>query len=76
MAPGPAALALLLLCAGAHGFGILPSKSLDHQEITERAILETAVEVCRALAQAEQAPFNAPVRTLSELLESQMWALM
>lgn len=63
MSAGSAALLLLLLCAGADGFGILPSDSLNHQEITEAAILEKTVEVCRALAQAEGTDFSAPVRT-------------
>lgn len=73
MSPGPAALVLLLLCAGADGFGIVPSKSLNHQEITQRALLEKAVEVCRALAQAEGTNFNAPVRTLCNVFISEMW---
>lgn len=59
------AIVLLLLCAGADGFGIVPSDSLNHQQITERAILERTVEVCRALALAEGTDFNAPVRILS-----------
>lgn len=73
MSPGPAALVLLLLCAGADGFGIVPSDSLNHQEITETALLEKTVEVCRALAQAEGTNFNAPVGTLSNVLNSEMW---
>lgn len=62
MSAGPAALVLLLLCSGADGFGIVPSDSLNHQEITETALLKKAVDVCRALAQAEESTFNAPVR--------------
>lgn len=73
MSPGPAALVLLLLCSGADGFGIVPSDSLNHQEITETALLRKAVEVCRALAQAEESNFNAPVRDLSPVLTSEMW---
>lgn len=73
MSPGPAALVLLLLCTRADGFGIVPSDSLTHQEITQRALLEKAVDVCRALAQAEGTNFNAPVRTLSNVLNSEMW---
>lgn len=61
MSSGSAAIVLLLLCAGADGFGIVPSDSLNHQEITERAILNRTVEVCRALALAEGADFSAPV---------------
>lgn len=63
MSAGSAAFLLLLLCAGADGFGIVPSDSLNHQEITEAAILEKTVEVCRALAQAEGTDFSTPVRT-------------
>lgn len=67
MSSGSAAIVLLLLVlfAGADGFGIVPSDSLNHQEISERAILERTVEVCRALALAEGTDFNAPVRILS-----------
>ncbi|TWW75015.1 von Willebrand factor A domain-containing protein 7 [Takifugu flavidus] len=60
MSSGSAAIVLLLLCAGADGFGIVPSDSLNHQEITERAILDRTVEVCRALALAEGTDFTAP----------------
>lgn len=55
-------LCFLLLHTGAHGFGILPGKSLDHMEITERAILNTTVQVCRALAQAEGTDFTVPAQ--------------
>lgn len=53
---------LLLLCARAQAFAILPGNSLNHQEITERAILDMTVQVCRSLAQAEGTDFTAPVR--------------
>lgn len=56
-----AALCLLLLHTGAHGFGILPGKALDHLEITESAILNATVQACHALAQAEGAGFTFPV---------------
>lgn len=57
-----AALCLLLLNTGAQGFGILPGSSLSHLEITEKAILNATVQVCRALAQAEGTDFTVPVR--------------
>lgn len=65
MASGWAVPCLLLvhLLTGAHGFGILLGKSKSHMEITEEAILNTTVQVCRALAQAEGAVFTLPVRT-------------
>ncbi|XP_023272377.1 von Willebrand factor A domain-containing protein 7-like [Seriola lalandi dorsalis] len=53
-------LCLLLLHTGAHGFGILPGKALDHLEITENAILNSTVQVCRALAHAEGTDFTFP----------------
>ncbi|XP_071362021.1 von Willebrand factor A domain-containing protein 7-like [Trachinotus anak] len=55
-----AVLCLLLLHTGAHGFEILPGRALDHLEITESAILNTTVQVCRALAQAEGTDFIFP----------------
>ncbi|XP_059208298.1 von Willebrand factor A domain-containing protein 7-like [Centropristis striata] len=63
MSWGLAALCLLLLHAGALGFGILPGKSLSHLEITESAILNVTVEVCRALAKAEGTNFDPPPYT-------------
>lgn len=70
MSSGWAVPCLLLahLLAGAHGFGILPGKSMSHMEITETAILNTTVQVCRALAQAEGADFTLPVRTYFSLI--------
>lgn len=62
MSSGLVVLCLLLLLTGAQGFGILPGDSLNHLEITERAILDTAVQVCHALAQAEGTDFSFPVR--------------
>ncbi|XP_069395717.1 von Willebrand factor A domain-containing protein 7-like [Paralichthys olivaceus] len=60
MASELAVLCLLLLHSGAHGFGILPGKSQSHLEITESAILNVVVSVCRDLAQAEGADFTFP----------------
>ena len=68
MSSGLAVLCFLLLHIGAQGFGILPGESLNHLEITERAILNTAVQVCRALAQAEGTAFTPPVRIHLNLL--------
>lgn len=62
MSSGFAALCFLLLHTGALGFGILPGSSLSHQEITMMAILNSTVQVCRALAQAEGTDFTFPVR--------------
>lgn len=63
---GLAALCFLLLQTGACGFEILGwffrGKSLTHEDITERAILNTTVQVCRALALAEGKDFTFPVR--------------
>ncbi|XP_018547037.1 von Willebrand factor A domain-containing protein 7 [Lates calcarifer] len=61
---GLAALCFLLLQTGACGFEILGwffrGKSLTHEDITERAILNTTVQVCRALALAEGKDFTFP----------------
>lgn len=57
-------LLLAHLLSGAQGFGIFPGKSMSHMEITEKAILNTTVHVCRALAQAEGTVFTSPVRDL------------
>lgn len=64
MSSGLAVLCLLLLHlhTGAQGFAILLGKSLNHQEITESAILNTTVQVCHALAQADGTDFTFPVR--------------
>lgn len=62
MSSGLTALCLLFLHTGALGFKITPGKSLNHLEITERAILDVTVQVCRALAQAEGTDFTFPVR--------------
>ncbi|KAM8898612.1 von Willebrand factor A domain-containing protein 7-like isoform 1-T3 [Spinachia spinachia] len=60
MSSGVAALCVLLLHTGALGFGLLPGNSLSHQEITMMAILNSTVQVCRALAQAEGTDFTFP----------------
>ncbi|XP_076024338.1 von Willebrand factor A domain-containing protein 7-like [Genypterus blacodes] len=59
-----ATLCLLLLQTGAQGFGILPGKSLNHLEITEKAILKSAVQVCRSLALTEGTGFTTPPEPL------------
>ncbi|XP_070772872.1 von Willebrand factor A domain-containing protein 7-like [Enoplosus armatus] len=60
-----AVLCLQLLHTGALGFGILPGKSLNHLEITERAILNVTVQACRALAQDEGTDFTFPTQTFT-----------
>ncbi|KAI4814310.1 hypothetical protein KUCAC02_003510 [Chaenocephalus aceratus] len=60
MSPWLAAFGLLLLIPGALGFAILPGESLNHLEITERAILNATVQACRELAKAEGADFTFP----------------
>ncbi|XP_060942362.1 von Willebrand factor A domain-containing protein 7-like [Limanda limanda] len=56
-----AALCLVLLQTWAHGFGIFGGDSLNHQEITESAILETTLDVCRAVVQAAGKKFTPPI---------------
>ncbi|XP_029375800.1 von Willebrand factor A domain-containing protein 7-like isoform X2 [Echeneis naucrates] len=53
-------LCFLLLHTGSLGFGILPGDALNHLEITENAILNATVQVCRSLAQAEGTDFTFP----------------
>ncbi|XP_078121619.1 von Willebrand factor A domain-containing protein 7-like isoform X2 [Sander vitreus] len=62
MSSGLTALCLLFLHTGALGFKITPGKSLNHLEITERAILDVTVQVCHALAQAEGTDFTFPAQ--------------
>ncbi|XP_041864762.1 uncharacterized protein LOC121654612 [Melanotaenia boesemani] len=57
---GLAALCLLLLQTGAVGFSILAGESFNHQQITERAILNVTVQTCHALALAEGKTFIFP----------------
>ncbi|XP_015250353.1 PREDICTED: von Willebrand factor A domain-containing protein 7-like [Cyprinodon variegatus] len=52
----------LFLHIGPQAFEILPGDSLNHQEITERAILNATVQTCRALAVAEGVNFNFPAQ--------------
>ncbi|XP_065819286.1 von Willebrand factor A domain-containing protein 7-like [Labrus bergylta] len=58
-------LSLLILHTRTHGFGILPGDSLNHLEITERAILNVTVQVCHDLAAAEGADFTFPLKPFS-----------
>ncbi|XP_019752414.1 von Willebrand factor A domain-containing protein 7-like isoform X1 [Hippocampus comes] len=60
MSPVSGLLGVLLLASAARGFGILPGNSRSHQEITEEAILNVTVQVCRALAEAEGNDFALP----------------
>ncbi|XP_014832923.1 PREDICTED: von Willebrand factor A domain-containing protein 7-like [Poecilia mexicana] len=57
-----AVLCFLLLHIGAQAFEILPGDSLNHQEITEQAILNATVQACRSLAQTEGTSFNNPAQ--------------
>ncbi|KAM4547585.1 von Willebrand factor A domain-containing protein 7-like [Fundulus diaphanus] len=54
---GFAMLCFLLVQTGVHGFGIFNGESLSHQVITERAILNVTVQVCRSLALSEGRDF-------------------
>ncbi|XP_060942356.1 von Willebrand factor A domain-containing protein 7-like [Limanda limanda] len=56
-----AALCLVLLQTGAHAFRIDGGDSLNHQEITESAILEITLDVCRAVVQAAGKKFTPPI---------------
>lgn len=70
-------LLLVHLLSGAHGFGILLGKSMSHMEITEKAILNTTVHVCRALAQAEGTAFTSPVSArFSRDQERFLWSVL
>ncbi|XP_014910268.1 von Willebrand factor A domain-containing protein 7-like [Poecilia latipinna] len=57
-----AVLCFILLHIGAQAFEILPGDSLNHQEITEQAILNATVQACRSLAQTEGTSFNNPAQ--------------
>ncbi|XP_060942361.1 von Willebrand factor A domain-containing protein 7-like [Limanda limanda] len=50
-----AALCLVLLQTGAHGFGI-DGSSMNHQEITESAILQTTLGICQEAAGQQFTP--------------------
>ncbi|KAM4547257.1 von Willebrand factor A domain-containing protein 7-like [Fundulus diaphanus] len=52
----------LLLHIGTQAFKILPGDSLNHQEITERAILNATLQACRSLALAEGTNFSFPAQ--------------
>ncbi|XP_061608813.1 von Willebrand factor A domain-containing protein 7-like [Phyllopteryx taeniolatus] len=60
MSPALVILGILLLQTGAQGFGILPGNSQSHLEITEEAILNVTVQVCRALAESQGNDFTFP----------------
>jgi hypothetical protein len=51
----------VLLNPGALGFAILPGNSLNHQEITEEAILSATLLACRDIAQSVGTVFTFPV---------------
>ncbi|CAL8402247.1 unnamed protein product [Boreogadus saida] len=55
----------VLLNAGALGFAILPGSSLNHQEITEEAILSATLLACRDIAQSVGTVFTFPPGTLT-----------
>ncbi|KAM4726270.1 LOW QUALITY PROTEIN: von Willebrand factor A domain-containing protein 7-like [Anableps anableps] len=57
---GLAVLYFLLLQTGVHTFGIFKGESLSHQVITERAILNVTMQVCRSLALSEGRDFPSP----------------
>ncbi|XP_061557926.1 von Willebrand factor A domain-containing protein 7-like isoform X2 [Phycodurus eques] len=58
--PALVILGVLLLQTGAQGFGILPGNSQSHLEITEEAILNVTVQVCRGLAESQGNDFTFP----------------
>ncbi|XP_054610407.1 von Willebrand factor A domain-containing protein 7-like [Dunckerocampus dactyliophorus] len=60
MSPALDVLGFLLILTGAQGFGILPGDSQNHLDITETAILNATVQVCRALAENEGNDFAFP----------------
>ncbi|XP_054907450.1 von Willebrand factor A domain-containing protein 7-like [Poeciliopsis prolifica] len=57
-----AVLCFLLLLIGPQAFDILPGGSLNHQEITEQAILNATVQACRSRALTEGTNFNFPAQ--------------
>nr|XP_057944291.1 von Willebrand factor A domain-containing protein 7-like [Doryrhamphus excisus]XP_057944292.1 von Willebrand factor A domain-containing protein 7-like [Doryrhamphus excisus]XP_057944293.1 von Willebrand factor A domain-containing protein 7-like [Doryrhamphus excisus] len=60
MLPALDVLGFLLILTGAQGFGILPGDSQNHLDITEAAILNATVQVCRVLAENEGNDFTFP----------------
>ncbi|XP_037603512.1 von Willebrand factor A domain-containing protein 7-like [Sebastes umbrosus] len=65
---GLAVLGLLLLQTGAFGFDIFSGVSLNHQEITEEAILNVTAQACRSLAMAEGKDFIFPTLTVESVV--------
>ncbi|XP_074468122.1 von Willebrand factor A domain-containing protein 7-like isoform X2 [Sebastes fasciatus] len=65
---GLAVLGLLLLQTGAFGFDIFRGVSLNHQEITEEAILKVTAQACRSLALAEGKDFIFPTLTVESVV--------
>lgn len=65
-------LNLLLLSTVVLGFEVNKETTLNHQEITKRAFLNTTVQVCRAIALSEGRAFTAPVEpyTVENVLEA------
>ncbi|KAJ3588635.1 hypothetical protein NHX12_009489 [Muraenolepis orangiensis] len=58
-------LSLLLLLAGTAAFKINRGPSVNHLEITERAILDVTVQTCRTMAEQEGRDFVPPPRPLT-----------
>lgn len=73
---GLAALSLALLQCGVEGFTIFPGNSLTHQKITESALLDSTMQVCRSLAQAEGKDFVFPVRVIFTELRSSYFNML
>ncbi|XP_035998882.1 von Willebrand factor A domain-containing protein 7-like [Fundulus heteroclitus] len=75
---GLAVLCFLLLQPGVYGFGIYPrfindllyKGSLNHQDITERAILNVTAQVCRSLALSEGKDFSFPSLTATAVADA------
>ncbi|KAJ3591449.1 hypothetical protein NHX12_009394 [Muraenolepis orangiensis] len=58
-------LSLLLLLAGTAAFKITRGPSVNHLEISERAILDVTVQTCRTMAEQEGRDFVFPPRPLT-----------
>ncbi|KAM4547258.1 von Willebrand factor A domain-containing protein 7-like [Fundulus diaphanus] len=75
---GLAVLCFLLLQTGVYGFGIYPrfindlfnGGSFNHQDITERAILNVTAQVCRSLALSEGKDFSFPSLTATAVADA------
>ena len=73
MSPGSVALCLLLMQTGVYGFGTelnlefindFPCRKAGnqkHEDITQRAILNTTLQACHALALVDGKDFSFPV---------------